>query len=263
MKTAEIMTVDPTTAEATAPLGQALDKMTELDIRHLPVVRDGEVVGVVSDRDLLESTGWMWNEEKGKAPVIVEDVLMSTEPMTVEPGDSVAHLARKLIEWGVGCAPVVEDGRLRGIATEIDVLRAFVEGCDSGKLKPATRPTVERTMVVEVLTLEAEATAAEARNVMAGNNVRHLPVVDELKVLGMVSDRDLRGVLGKALPGTTPVREFMSTDVRSVAPEDDLIRAARLMVEHKIGGLPVVDRGGLIGMITTTDLLEHTAGVLA
>ncbi len=98
---------------------------------------------------------------------------------------------------------------------------------------------------------------------MRERNVRHLPVTEGPTVLGMISDRDLRAVLGRALPATTPVPEFMTTDVQTVAPDDDVAHAAELMAELKIGGLPVVERDALVGMITVTDLLEHCASVLS
>jgi CBS domain-containing protein len=259
VKTAEIMSPYPTTVEVTDSLAQALGKLEDRGIRHLPVLRDGEVVGVISDRDLLESTGWMWNEERGKAPVIVEDVLRG-EPFTVTPDEPVASLAAKLVEWNVGCAPVVEDGRLLGIATEIDILRAFVTTLPSSSSGTAA---VETCMTADVLTLEISATVAEVLALMRKHKLRHVPIVHGPRVVGLVSDRDVRATLGRALLGTTPVREFMTAGVQTIAPDKDLVHAARLMSKLKIGGLPVVERSELVGMITVTDLLEHCAGVLA
>ncbi len=260
MKIAQIMSVDPLSVEASDTLADAIGLMTERGVRHLPVVRDGRVVGIVSDRDLLESTGWMWDEERGKAPAVVGDVLQP-EPMTLGPDDSVATLARRLVEWGVGCAPVVVDGALRGIATEIDVLEAFVAYCGNGHPPPDPVP-VEQRMSVDPLTLEVTATAQEAFDLMRGNAVRHLPVVEDLTVVGLVSDRDLRAMLGRAMPGNTPVREFMATEVETVSPDDDLTLVAHTLAAHKIGALPVVDGDALVGVISTTDVLDHCASVL-
>jgi CBS domain-containing protein len=256
MKIVEIMSPDPITVDASDALVQALSTLEELDIRHLPVLRDGRVVGVISDRDLLESTGWMWDEKRGKAPVAVQDILQP-EPMIVGPDEPVATLAARLVEWGVGCAPVVESGSLLGIATEIDVLRSF-----SASPPESPSPRIETRMATDVVSLDVTANAAEALTLMRDRAIRHLPIVDGLRVVGLVSDRDVRAVLGRALPGTTPVREFMSTDVQTISPDDDLTEAARLMSRLKIGCLPVVDREDLVGMITVTDLLEHCASVL-
>jgi CBS domain-containing protein len=252
MEVAKIMTRDPLSVAPSDSLNTALGLLEAHDIRHLPVVEQGRVVGVISDRDLLESTGWMWDEERGKPPVTVADVLQP-DPMAVAAEDEVAALARKLVEWTVGCAPVVRAGELVGIVTEIDVLKAFLRDTEH------VFPPVEEHMSVELVTLELDATAEEAIDLARGERIRHLPVVDGDSVVGMVSDRDLRAVLGRALPANTPVREFMSTEVTTLEPEDTLDQAARLMIEHKIGGIPVVSREGLVGIITATDVLDHCA----
>ena len=81
--------------------------------------------------------------------------------------------------------------------------------------------------------------------------IRHLPVVVHGRVLGMISDRDVRG----AMPGRT-VADVMSSPAHVVRPDDTIETAARLMLSRHISALPVVDAGGqLTGMITTTDCL--------
>ena len=95
MEVAKIMTREPRFVAPTDTLTAALGVMEAHDIRHLPVVDQGRVVGVVSDRDLLESTGWMWDEERGKPPVVVADV-MQPEPMTVASSEKVpSHSAMR------------------------------------------------------------------------------------------------------------------------------------------------------------------------
>jgi CBS domain-containing protein len=97
-------------------------------IRHLPVVEGGEVVGVLSERDLLRSAlgtamalGIQRPQELMRS-VQVGDV-MSAPPVTIEPGAPVQRAARAMEEARIGCLPVVEAGRLIGILTQTDVLR--------------------------------------------------------------------------------------------------------------------------------------------
>lgn len=93
--------------------------------------------------------------------------------------------------------------------------------------------------------------AAEAGRAMHTYGIRHLPVVVHGRVLGMISDRDVRG----AMPGRT-VSDVMSSPAHVVGPDDTVETAARLMLSRHISALPVVDVAGhLIGMITTTDCL--------
>jgi len=254
MQIAKIMSPEPITVERTETLARALATMDELEVRHLPVTENGHIIGVVSDRDLLESTGWMWNEEQGKAPINIGDVFQP-EPMTVTPEESVATLARRMLEWGVGCAPVTREGKLCGIVTEVDVLIAFARAAEAG----IESPTAQERMTADVVTLDMSSTAEEARDLMLNLDLRHLPIVEQDNVLGMVSDRDVRMAIGRALPGNTPVREIMSQEVQSIGPQDDLALASRAMALLKIGALPVVDRGKLVGMLTVSDVLDHCA----
>jgi acetoin utilization protein AcuB len=93
--------------------------------------------------------------------------------------------------------------------------------------------------------------AAEAGRIMHHYGIRHLPVVLHERVVGMISDRDIRG----AMPGRT-VADIMSAPAHVVEADDTIETAARLMLSRHISALPVVDISGhLLGMITTTDCL--------
>lgn len=98
-------------------------------------------------------------------------------------------------------------------------------------------------------------------------DVRHLPVVSNDELIGMISDRDLRTVAG-VTPGVTrpedvawdrAVTSIMQGDVIAVEPSDDLRDAVDLMIEHKVGALPVVDgvNGMLVGIVSYIDVLRH------
>jgi len=106
---------------------------------------------------------------------------------------------------------------------------------------------------------------------MQGARVRHLPVVDTKgELIGVVTDRDLRHHLFDArvlkeigtiavdtLLKAVRVGDVMSSPVVSVGAGDELVEAARLMLEDKVGSLPVVDGGQVVGIITETDLLRE------
>ena len=120
-------------------------------------------------------------------------------------------------------------------------------------------------MTREVVTLRASDTLAEALEVRHSVDIRHLPVVEEGRLVGLVSDRDLRRALGKRLDEkTTSVEEFMTGGVRTLCPTDTLSEAASSMVEHKISALPIVGPtgGALVGILTSTDLLDHCMNTL-
>ena len=131
---------------------------------------------------------------------------------------------------------------------------------------------VRDIMTREVTTLERNDKLTIADDVMRLGRIRHMPVLedDEKGVAGMVSQRDLfRGALVRALGygevaqrrvmNTILVKEVMTTDVVTTTPDTQLAEAARLMVERKIGCLPVVDNGDLVGILTEGDFVQLAA----
>lgn len=122
-----------------------------------------------------------------------------------------------------------------------------------------------------VVTIEPSDSCQEAVARMHRARVRHLPVVNrEGELVGVVTDRDLRHHLFsphvfKELGSTSvdillravPVSAIMSTDVISVEADAELADAARTMLEDKVGSLPVLERGRLVGILTETDMLRQ------
>ena len=135
-------------------------------------------------------------------------------------------------------------------------------------------------IVREVMSLEPYAAAATASlrqviRILGEADVRHVPIVDEEKLVGIVSDRDLRALMPQALerfdqPGqverllSQPVSQLMSSDVLTVAPDDELQEVIDLMIEHKIGAVPVVEPGSaqLLGIVSYVDVLRATRELL-
>lgn len=103
-------------------------------------------------------------------------------------------------------------------------------------------------------------TLADARSAMNKGNFRRLPVVERGALVGIISDRDLRQQAGQL--EHTRVDAVMTQSVITATPDMLLDRAAHLLLEHKIGGLPVVEGKKLVGVVTSTDLLRAFTKVL-
>ncbi len=117
---------------------------------------------------------------------------------------------------------------------------------------------VGRRMVTQVVTVEPEEPVDHARGLLEAHRIRHLPVVQATRLVGIVTDRDLRVAEGLAADGTVRrVADFMTSSVITVGPDTTVEQAAMLMADNKIGGLPVLDaEDRLIGIITQSDIVD-------
>lgn len=130
-------------------------------------------------------------------------------------------------------------------------------------------------MTTHPVTVTTEATIAEALDLMRDLDIRHVPVVERGVLVGMLSDRDLAYLdVGASLTdgGTTklrrelstPVIKAMSSDVIYVEPETDLSEVVALLLEHKIGAIPVVqpDTRAVVGIVSYIDVLRAVQDAL-
>jgi acetoin utilization protein AcuB len=113
---------------------------------------------------------------------------------------------------------------------------------------------VNQWMKTNPVTVTSEDYLATAQEKMRAGSFRHLPVVDDGKLIGIITDRDLRQHLGHL--ERTKVNAATTENAVTVGPRTTLEEAAKLLLKHKINGLPVVDGGRLTGMITTSDILK-------
>ncbi len=103
-------------------------------------------------------------------------------------------------------------------------------------------------------------TLAKAKALMHAGGFRCLPVVEGEKLVGVITERDLRQHLGYL--DATRVDGAMTSKPLTVPPSCSVQDAARLLLQHKVGAMPVVENGGLVGIITTSDLLKALLDVI-
>jgi acetoin utilization protein AcuB len=133
---------------------------------------------------------------------------------------------------------------------------------------------VSKLMSRKLITVNPEDSVERAVQLLRQRGVRHLLVLKEGRLAGIVSDRDLKRALDPAkarkrkllnlgglffLLEPFAIREIMTRDVVTIDPDATPQMAASLMVDMKFGALPVVKNGALVGIITETDLLRHFA----
>ena len=130
---------------------------------------------------------------------------------------------------------------------------------------------VRQLMSGDPITMGSEGSVGLALELMHRFDVRELPIVEGESLVGIVTDRDVKTLLG---PGSlsldesqldedglqAPIRDIMSDEVATLLPEMPASAACRLLVERKVGAMPVTDHGGrLLGICSVTDLLSAAA----
>tara|TARA_B110001454_G_C12723220_1_gene435923 strand:- start:8390 stop:8788 length:399 start_codon:yes stop_codon:yes gene_type:complete len=122
-KVQKYMTQSPKSIGYDRPLSQAMGVMNEMRVRHLPVLKEGKLIGILTDRDVKLVASF---EEIDPDKILVEEAC-TYDPYCVAPttdlNEVVDHMARKKY----GCAVVMDSGKLVGILTETDVYKAFVD----------------------------------------------------------------------------------------------------------------------------------------
>ena len=126
---------------------------------------------------------------------------------------------------------------------------------------------VQDRMSAPPFTISSEDSLENAIDLIHKHNIRELPVVDHGKLIGIVTDRDLREIAPsypifrdqqeiRRYLKTLKVASAMTVDPLVVSPDTPLVEAARLLLTYRIGSLPVVEKERLVGMISVSDLLK-------
>jgi len=124
MKVREVMTTDDLSMVGEEDsLAAAAHRMTWKRCRHMPVVRDREVVGVLSERDVL---AWIAEGHRLDGPTDLVRAAMAKPPLLAAPEDDIGDAAARMLSHRVGCLPVVSGGKLIGMVTRGDLLGRIV-----------------------------------------------------------------------------------------------------------------------------------------
>jgi len=116
---------------------------------------------------------------------------------------------------------------------------------------------IKALMIPDPISITEKASIHEAIEIMKANSIRHLPVVGQGNMLeGFVTLADLKTGFIPSMVADVSLKDLMIKDPVTVGPDDYIEIAAQLIYKHKIGGMPVVKDGKLVGVITQTDILR-------
>ena len=269
---ARVMTRDPVSVHPDDPLDMVASAMGTVDARHMPVVRDGRLVGIIALRDLLAAEPPALDQDHlgGWLHRIKARRIMSRHPIVVRPGVRVGEAASAMHRHDISCLPIVsEDDELIGIVTVADLVRRAIYLLDVEEEALGVTPSVSHLMSPSVITIAASASLAAAESLMHRHHIHHLVVMDDgAHVIGILSDHDLAAMMPSSIQrrsrrelsdaiAAISVADAMTRHPITVAPERSAADAARLLLHEKIGSAPVIWHDRLVGIVTERDFLSY------
>ncbi len=263
MKVRDIMRPARWTVGLDDTLGRAERTMARRRVHELLVVDAGAIAGFLSERDVLDyRMNATTDEDWRRAPV---RRAMQGIPATANPDESVTSAIERLSKSPIDVLPIVEHGFLIGQITATDLFEA--ERLPS---EPARPVTVADVMTEPAVSVNPTDSLLDAAKLMVDHQIRHLPVVENDEVVGMLSDRDIRTVAGDPVrymesreddgARMLSVRDAMAPTALTIHPNRPLRDLANELADEKIGALPVVDADGkLLGIVSYVDALRALA----
>jgi len=263
-----VVTVAPST-----PIIDVIRIMTREGFRRLPVINPAtrELEGVVAARDIVDYLGG------GRKYEIIErkydgnffpavyapvEAIMSKKAVSIGTTGRIGQAINLMMRRGVGGIPVIDrKKRVWAIVTERDLLHLFS--------KKLTGKKIEEMMSKDVATISPDTTLRMASRKMIREDFRRLPIVEDKKLIGIVTVRDIvrffgTGEVYKNLKSgaiepvlDTPANRIGTRGLVTVSADLDVAEAARLMIRRGVGALPVLDKKKrIVGIITERDLLK-------
>ena len=241
-----VVMVDPTD---TLDVAEAL--MFLVESRHIPVVRESRLIGVISARDVLRA------QARGIEKPHAREI-MTEPPVTIGPYDAIDVAARRMLDHHISSLPVVdEDGTLLGMLTSTDLVRAAIEELRETVDSDGDSPPVAKLMTpAPLLTVAPDERLDVVELLMKQRPCRHMPVVQDRNIVGILSDRDL---LEGGEPPPRTAGEAMTKTPRTVPPTLPAAEAGTILLTERFGALPVVRDGILVGIVTESDYMEWLA----
>ncbi|WP_310481306.1 CBS domain-containing protein [Chamaesiphon sp. VAR_48_metabat_403] len=245
-----------------SPQLQQLSQVALRDLQHLDI--GGKTIGWVSLKTDKFVTGLSSLVEQIRSSIADLDVLILAHvfPATADE-NRVTIIGRSSIPdvdlrvlfepLGGGGHSQAAAASLRGVDVEA-ILTQLVADIQAAIPQP---PTARDLMSVPIRTIRPETTIAEAQRILLRYGHSGLPIVDRSDLLiGIISRRDLDIALHHGF-SHAPVKGYMTTQVKTIAPDTTLPQIEELMVTYDLGRLPVLADGKLVGIVTRTDVLRQ------
>lgn len=271
----EIMTLakkDVISIPPTKTIKGAAEMMIEHGFRRLPVTHPGsnKLLGIVTAMDILDFLGGgskfdiIEKKHDDNFLAAINDPvkeIMTRDVISISPKYSIRESVDVMTKNGIGSVPIVDkEERLVGIVTERDFALAL-----AGSL---TNETVGDIMIKDVITTTPGTPIESCSKIMVRNNLRRIPVVEEEKLIGIVTSTDILRFFGDkemfasmtSNSGLDVLKRKISEIIKpNILVTESTVRLGdlcELLAEKNIGGVPVVDGDQLVGIVTERDILN-------
>ncbi len=233
-------------------LSNAVDLFERHNIARLPVLDKGELVGIITQRDVLEKIGYF--KEDLKVSTFHISTCMTKDPYTLCPTDPVEKAIEVFCTHTFSGIPIVEE-ELVGMVTKLDIIEAHTY---RGKVSSCYTP--------RYFSLSQDERLVHARMLMLENNERCLPVVNSV-LEGIITTKDVVSELYKfmelvdrhqsTLVRNLSVMEAMNQNPVTAFPSQDLKEVKAIMVKENLSTLPVLDeKGDVTGLISKDEMIR-------
>jgi CBS domain-containing protein len=278
MRAVDVMSSPVYVIAPTDNVAYARNLMLRHRVSRLPVMEGNELRGILTKKDIayrLRQTEPLWRRRPiDRIPV---SILMTENPITVMPGTSIHDIAATMLDRDISGLPVVEDGKMVGIVTKLDVMRsAHVRGL----------PARVDEIMEEAITVSRYHSLDHVINTIKGKNDKLIVVNDNGSLAGIITESNLAFYeyldermnlprkdvthLRKEEPAgqkrfryvvevSAVAEDIMSRPVITVSPGASLQDAVGLMLEHQINSLVVAEDGDIRGMLKRDDIIKEVA----
>ncbi len=259
MQIKNLMSEDLITIDKDQNLSDALKLLRKHNVSRLPVTNNKELVGIISERDIANKLGSSKYESMPASRLHISSVMVK-DVFTVPETMQLADVAKLMLDEGIGSVPVMCEDKMVGIVSKADFVTLAV-GIAFDKI------TVKEIMSKDLTVVSPTERLVHARRLMIESHVGRLPVVEDDELVGMITSKDLMRAFidfrknvpekyQKSQIKEVLVEDIMSSNPQYVSKEISISEVSKIMIETGFNGLPVVDEGKVVGIITQTDILR-------
>ena len=253
----DIMKCGVITIEKEKSVYEAIGILVERNISGLPVVDDTDLVGIISEKDVLRL---LYDTEFISSSV--EDY-MTGDVVCFDEQDSLADICNCLMNNPFRRVPILHQGKLTGIISRADLIKVCMhkfkpQGSAEKSTKHKDCLMAKDVMKCGLLTIKRQTPIYEAMETIATRNITGLPVVDDyMNLVGIVSEKDMLKVLYDPKAKLGKAEDFMTEEVISFNQNDSLFDVGDCLINNNFRRVPILNQGKIVGVISRVDLILY------